>query len=72
LEEEISELKSDVEKGIYSHDEIADCFLLLFGICNKCGLEYEDIVTAIDLKMEVNKARKWGKVNEKGYVKHVD
>lgn len=72
LEEEVGELKKDIENGKYSLDEIADCFLLLFSICNKCGLEYEDVVNAIDVKMEVNYQRKWGEVNEKGYVKHIE
>ncbi|OLY92483.1 Protein of unknown function [Cnuella takakiae] len=71
LEEEVKELKTDVEQGKYSYDEIADCFLLLFAVCNKCGLEYEDVVAAIDAKMQVNYKRQWGQANEKGYVKHV-
>jgi len=71
LEEEVGELKKDIENGQFTQDEIADCFLLLFAICNKCGLGYEDILTLIDRKMEVNYQRKWGEVNEKGYVKHL-
>jgi len=33
---------------------------------------YMDICDAINEKMEINKKRKWGKVNEQGYVKHDD
>ena len=72
LEEEVGELKKDIENGKYTQDEIADCFLLLFAVCNKCGLGYEDVLTLIDRKMEVNYQRKWGEVNEKDYVKHVE
>ena len=52
--------------------EYADCFLLLFGSASLYGLTYEDICKAINDKMEINKARKWGDVNEQGYVKHID
>lgn len=72
LEEEVGELKADIERGEYSLGEIADCFLLLFAICNKCGLDYDDVVDAIDKKMIVNYSRKWGNPNEKGYVKHIE
>lgn len=72
LEEEIGELKRAIEDGDPAQEEIADCFLLLFGVCNKLGLGYEEILTIIDEKMEVNYKRKWGIVNDKGYVKHVE
>jgi NTP pyrophosphatase (non-canonical NTP hydrolase) len=71
LIEEVEELRRDIENGHNSHEEIADCFLLLFGVCNKAGMKYEDIVKAINEKMIINRTRKWGKVNEKGYVKHI-
>lgn len=75
LSEEVTELeldiagKSDVEK---TKAEYADCFLLLFGSACLYGLSYDDICKAINDKMEVNKQRKWGEVNEQGYVKHVE
>jgi NTP pyrophosphatase (non-canonical NTP hydrolase) len=71
LEEEVGELVTAIENEDNVHEEIADCFLLLFGVCNKLGLGYEEIVSMIDSKMEVNRKRKWGNPNEKGYVKHV-
>lgn len=72
LEEEVVELKKNTENKQYTQEEIADCFLLLFAICNKCKLNYEDVVTLIDEKMKINRNRQWGKVNEKGYVKHIE
>jgi NTP pyrophosphatase (non-canonical NTP hydrolase) len=72
LQEEIIELKEKAEHGIIDKKEIADCFLLLFGFCNKAGLTYDDIVNLIDDKMEINYVRKWGQVNQKGYVKHIE
>jgi hypothetical protein len=72
LEEEVQEMKADFEKGLIRDEEIADCFLLLVGVANKAGLSYTDLMFAIENKMQVNYARKWGEVNEKGYVKHVE
>lgn len=46
--------------------------LLLFGSASLFGLSYDDICKAINEKMEINKQRKRGEVNEQGYVKHVD
>ncbi len=71
LTEEVNELKEDIESGHTPYEEIADCFMLLFGVCNKLGFKYEDIVTVINNKMEINFNRKWGEVNEQGYVKHI-
>jgi len=82
LNEEIKELLcelNDGQTGFFSDNqkekikkEYADCFLLLFGSASLFGLSYEDICKAINDKMEINKARKWGEVNEQGYVKHID
>jgi hypothetical protein len=71
LFEEVNELKEDIQNGKHSPFEIADCFHLLFGICHKSGMTYEDIVAAIDGKMEINLKRKWGEINELGYQKHI-
>jgi NTP pyrophosphatase (non-canonical NTP hydrolase) len=51
--------------------EFADCFLLIFGSASSYGFSYENICDAIQEKFEINKARKWGKPNENGVVKHV-
>lgn len=77
LLEEVAELLAVLSSNttkqptIYGNEEIADCFILLFGICNKLGMSYEHIKYCINKKMDVNRARKWGEVNEKGYVKHI-
>lgn len=70
LQEEVEELLTDLKNGEKGLEEIADCFLLLIGVCNMSGLAYPDVVNLIDTKMKVNYSRKWGKVNKKGYVKH--
>lgn len=72
LAEEVEELIVELKKkSFYSAYEYADCFLLLFGSACLSGLNYDDICHYIDDKMILNKNRQWGKVNEKGYVKHV-
>ena len=71
LQEEVEELVIDLQKHNTGLEEIADCFLLLIGVCNMKGLSYDDIVTLIDTKMKINFERQWGEVNEKGYVKHI-
>lgn len=71
LEEEVKELIAELEKGNLDRMEIADCFLLLIGVCNMADFTYNDIVELIDDKMKINYKRKWGQVNEKGYVKHI-
>lgn len=74
LSEELTELIETFHLGVRSEaaKEYADCFLLLFGSAALYGLSYEDICNAINDKMEINKQRKWGEVNEQGYVKHVE
>jgi len=73
LKEEVSELEQDlINQPHLAITEYADCFLLLFGSAKLHGLSYEDICKAISSKMEINKQRVWGKVNEKGCVKHIE
>ena len=74
LAEEVLELHEALHKHHSASDtemELADCFILLFGAANAYGMSYDDILNAIDKKMDINKARKWGKPDENGVVKHV-
>lgn len=52
-------------------NEFADCFILLFGAAASDGMNYEQIVDCINHKMQINKARKWGKPDENGVVNHI-
>jgi NTP pyrophosphatase (non-canonical NTP hydrolase) len=74
LKEELVELIDSAHLGNRQDatKEYADCFLLLFGSAALYGLSYDDICKAINDKMEINKARQWGKVNDQGYVKHIE
>ena len=72
LKEEVDELITDLTNQETGLSEIADCFLLLIGVCNMKGLSHSDVVQLIETKMKINRERQWGEVNEKGYVKHIE
>lgn len=74
LEEEVGELIKDLSgfTGKSPAEEYADCFLLLFGSAALYGICYDEICEIINRKFAINQQRKWGEVNEKGYVKHVE
>ena len=52
--------------------EWADCMILLLDGARKAGFATEDIYQAVLRKMEINKARKWGKSDADGVVRHVE
>lgn len=51
--------------------EFADCFLLLFGAAASHGYTFEEITGLIAEKHRINRARKWGKPDANGVVRHV-
>ncbi len=53
-------------------EEFADCFLLLMNAAKKHGLSFSELFEAAMDKMTINRARKWGKPNELGFVEHVE
>lgn len=85
LKEEVEELLKELQEWYNSgfpksetqmqdlliEKEFADCFILLFGSAYSHGMSYEDICESINMKMEINKKRKWGKPNANGVVNHV-
>lgn len=72
LTEELEELTSDIKQESPKKIlEYADCFILLFGAAAADGMSYDDIVDAINQKMEINKARKWGEPDENGVARHI-
>lgn len=73
LRKEIDELDVEVLNDMFSDnakEELADCFILLFSVGYRMGLTLEDLITEMNKKLEINKKRKWGKINEKGYPSH--
>lgn len=72
LRQEIEELADDIKNNNPNQNlEFADCFILLFGAANSAGMSYQNIIDAINQKMEINYQRHWGKPNEDGVVNHV-
>lgn len=72
LKQEIVELYSDIISDNKERRlEFADCFLLLFGAAKADGMSYEDIINAIDEKMNINFKRNWGTPDENGVVNHI-
>lgn len=72
LKQEIEELIADLKNNNPEQNmEFADCFILLFGAANSAGLNYQNIIEAIDEKMKINYSRNWGNPNEDGVVNHL-
>lgn len=59
--EELAETPGDTE-------EMADCFILLLGLCEKAG---GNLLAAAKRKMEINRERKWGEPDEDGVCSHI-
>lgn len=71
LKEELAELEADLKNQSADRRlEFADCFFLLFGAAAADGMSYEAVCNAIQEKFKINKARKWGKPDANGVVKH--
>lgn len=64
LSKEVDELKESIEKGKIDIVEIADCFGLLFSICDLEKIDYSRLKKAIEEKLSINKNRDWPKVPE--------
>ena len=77
LEEEVLELSQAInDKNFIGWQdrvlpELADCFILLFDICDNVGIGYRDMCEEIKKKHEVNTKRKWGSPDKHGVVKHI-
>lgn len=51
--------------------EYADCFMLLIDSAAHLPLSMDGLIFATDKKLNINKARKWGKPDENGVVNHL-
>lgn len=68
LQSEVKELQEEPENLL----EYADCMALLVGAASKVGFTFEDILEALWMKLDINKTRQWGKLNDDGYVEHIE
>lgn len=74
LQKEVRELQEAIafeDKPNQVELEFADCFILLLNAAAKYGLTFDRMVTAATVKMEINKARKWGKPDADGVAEHI-
>jgi len=51
--------------------EYADCFMLLLDSAHHFKLTAEDLIQLTNIKLTINKARKWDKPDKNGVVEHV-
>ncbi len=67
LAAEVQELRAQ------PHDltEYADCMLLLLDAARLAGHTSADLISGCFTKLEICKARKWGKPNAEGVVEHI-
>jgi hypothetical protein len=51
--------------------EYADCFILILDSAHHFGFTVENLIECTRAKLEINKLRNWGKLDENGVVKHI-
>lgn len=71
----LNHLKSEIQELMRSpadEMEYADCIMLLLNAANVNGIRAGDILRASEDKLAINKKRKWGVPNEKGFVEHIE
>jgi NTP pyrophosphatase (non-canonical NTP hydrolase) len=64
----IGEFGRQVEK---TQMEFADCFMLLLDSASHFHITAEQLIEFTREKLEINKARKWGKPDANGVVEHI-
>ena len=51
--------------------EYADCLFLLFDAARRKGMTLQQLIETCEVKLEINKLRKWNKPTDDGPVEHV-
>ena len=68
LVREVKELGESIS-GEIDPEELADCMMLLFDLAGYAGI---DLLTETAKKLEINKKRKWGPIQEDGSILHIE
>jgi hypothetical protein len=68
LKEEVGELR-DSDGHI---EEFADCLILLLNAAEQRGITWDILTQTVEIKMKVNKLRKWGNKQPCGKVNHME
>ena len=78
LKKEVKELikalkrsKKNEDYTVAVHKEYADCFMLILDSARVFGLNAELLIELTDIKLQINKNRKWGKPDKNGVVEHI-
>lgn len=72
LYEEVKELGKSITNNEENFKaELADCFILLFGIADISNMTFKETIFCITEKMQINKQRNWLPPDESGVVKHI-
>lgn len=73
LKEEVTELQVAVDNGDKKeiNDEIADCFMLLFDVAHDLKITENDIIKFSQVKLGINKDRKWSNPDNNGVIHHI-
>jgi NTP pyrophosphatase (non-canonical NTP hydrolase) len=61
--------QNKLEENVF--EEYADCMMLLLDSAHHFGISSFDLARFIHKKLEINKARIWGKPDENGVVEHI-
>ena len=85
--DEVIDALNDFHQGIYSNGtdgvelyfgkrkrikfELADCLMLLIDIAAHEGIDTNNLLDAMQDKLEINKKRKWGKPDQNGVIEHI-
>lgn len=67
LIKEVEELRASP----YDAEEYADCLMLLLNAANQAGMSGDALIIATRNKLETNKLRRWGPVDENGISEHI-
>lgn len=74
LKKECDELIESLKKPedhFHIREELADCFILILNVTSKAGYDFPTLLRDAKAKMDINKARKWGKPDKNGVVEHI-
>lgn len=70
----MNHLKKEADEVIedpYDHMEYADCMMLILDAARLAGLSSGDLLKLMKEKLEINKQREWGPMDDDGIVEHI-
>ena len=75
LKEQIEEIIQELGKENVNVEDCdkkyADAFILLINSAASYGMDANDVLKAISIKMDINRGRRWGSPDDNGICKHL-